>query len=125
QTGGAGSAGDEPRRGTPAGARALRRSDGERGPGRGDDRLPRETRAPLPGQVSVSRVGVLGAGTMGRGIAQLAALGGYETVLYDVAPELAEGGAAALRGALDKGAERGRWSVDDAKAAAARVETTA
>jgi len=73
--------------------------------------------------VSVSRVGVLGAGTMGRGIAQLAALGGYETVLYDVAPELAEGGAEALRAALDKGAERGRWSVDDAKAAAARVET--
>ena len=75
--------------------------------------------------MSVSRVGVLGAGTMGRGIAQLAALGGYETVLYDVAPELAEGGAEALRGALDKGAERGRWSVDDARAAAARVETTA
>ena len=73
--------------------------------------------------MSVSRVGVLGAGTMGRGIAQLAALGGYETVLYDVAPELAEGGAEALRAALDKGAERGRWSVDDAKAAAARVET--
>jgi 3-hydroxybutyryl-CoA dehydrogenase len=60
---------------------------------------------------------------MGRGIAQLAALGGYETVLYDVAPELAESGAAVLREALDKGAERGRWSVDDAKDAAARVET--
>jgi len=73
--------------------------------------------------VSVARVGVLGAGTMGRGIAQLAALGGYETVLYDVAPELAESGATALREALDKGAGRGRWSVDDAKAAAARVET--
>lgn len=75
--------------------------------------------------MTVSRVGVLGAGTMGRGIAQLAALGGYETVLYDVAPTLAEAGAEALRGALDKGAERGRWSVDDAAAAAARVETTA
>jgi 3-hydroxybutyryl-CoA dehydrogenase len=75
--------------------------------------------------VSVSRVGVIGAGTMGRGIAQLAALGGYETVLYDVAPELAQGGAEVLQGALDKGAERGRWSVDDAKAAAARVEATA
>jgi len=73
--------------------------------------------------VSASRVGVLGAGTMGRGIAQLAALGGYETVLYDVAPALAEAGAEGLRAALDKGAERERWSVDDAKAAAARVET--
>jgi 3-hydroxybutyryl-CoA dehydrogenase len=74
--------------------------------------------------VSVSRVGVLGAGTMGRGIAQLAALGGYETVLYDVAPEPAEGGAAALREALDKGAARGRWSEDDARTASGRVETT-
>jgi 3-hydroxybutyryl-CoA dehydrogenase len=74
--------------------------------------------------VSVSRVGVVGAGTMGRGIAQIAALGGYETVLYDVSAELAEAGAAGLREALDKGAERGRWSVDDAAAAASRVETT-
>jgi 3-hydroxybutyryl-CoA dehydrogenase len=60
---------------------------------------------------------------MGRGIAQLAALGGYETVLYDVAPTFAESGAAALREALDKGAERGRWSAGEARAAAARVET--
>ena len=73
--------------------------------------------------MTVSRVGVVGAGTMGRGIAQLAALGGYETVLYDIAPELVEAGAEGLRGALDKGAERGRWSVDEAKDAAARVET--
>jgi len=73
--------------------------------------------------MSVGRVGVVGAGTMGRGIAQLAALGGYETVLYDVAPAAAEAGAAGLREALDKGASRGRWSVDEAKAAAARVET--
>jgi len=75
--------------------------------------------------MSVSRVGVVGAGTMGSGIAQVAALGGYETVIYDVSPELAEGGARALRQALDKGAARSRWSVEEAKAASARVETTA
>jgi len=75
--------------------------------------------------MSVGRVGVVGAGTMGRGIAQLAALGGYETVLYDVAPALAESGATALREALEKGADRGRWSEDDARAASARVEATA
>jgi 3-hydroxybutyryl-CoA dehydrogenase len=73
--------------------------------------------------VKVARVGVIGAGTMGRGIAQIAALGGYETVLYDVAPELAEEGAVGLRAALEKGAERGRWSADDAASASARVET--
>jgi len=75
--------------------------------------------------MSVSRVGVVGAGTMGSGIAQVAALGGYETVIYDVSPELAEGGATALRQALDKGANRGRWSVEEAETASARVETTA
>ncbi len=75
--------------------------------------------------MTVSRVGVVGAGTMGRGIAQVAALGGYETVLFDAAPGVAEEGAAALREALDKGASRGRWSADDAKAAGSRVETAA
>ena len=73
--------------------------------------------------MSAGPVGVIGAGTMGRGIAQLAALGGYETILYDVAPTLAEAGAEGLREALGKGAERGRWSAEEAKDAAARVET--
>jgi 3-hydroxybutyryl-CoA dehydrogenase len=72
--------------------------------------------------MSVSRVGVVGAGTMGRGIAQLAALGGYETVLYDPLPGVAESSAGELRKALDKGAARGRWSEEDAAAAAERVQ---
>jgi 3-hydroxybutyryl-CoA dehydrogenase len=75
--------------------------------------------------VKVTRVGVVGAGTMGRGIAQLAALGGYETVLFDVAQDLAEAGADALREALEKGAARGRWSEDEARAASARVQASA
>ncbi|HEU5106314.1 MAG TPA: 3-hydroxyacyl-CoA dehydrogenase NAD-binding domain-containing protein [Solirubrobacterales bacterium] len=75
--------------------------------------------------MKVTRVGVVGAGTMGRGIAQLAALGGYETVLYDIAPDLAEAGTDALRAALEKGATRGRWSEDEARAAATRVQATA
>jgi 3-hydroxybutyryl-CoA dehydrogenase len=72
--------------------------------------------------VSVSRVGVVGAGTMGRGIAQIAALGGYETVLYDPLPGVAESSAEELRAALDKGAARGRWSEEDAAAAVQRVQ---
>ena len=72
--------------------------------------------------MSVSRVGVVGAGTMGRGIAQLAALGGYETVLYDPLPKVAESSAEELRKALDKGAARGRWSEQDAEAAKQRVQ---
>jgi 3-hydroxybutyryl-CoA dehydrogenase len=74
--------------------------------------------------VTVVRVGVLGAGTMGAGIAQLAALGGYETLLYDTFPEAAEKGAARLGEALAKGAARGRWSEADADAARSRVHPT-
>jgi 3-hydroxybutyryl-CoA dehydrogenase len=71
--------------------------------------------------VTVARIGILGAGTMGRGIAQVAALGGYETRLYDAFPEAAEGAAVKLREALAKGASRGRWSDAEADAASNRI----
>ena len=67
------------------------------------------------------RVGVLGAGTMGAGIAQVAALGGRETLLYDAFEGAAERGAARLAEALAKGAARGRWSEAEAEAARPRV----
>lgn len=71
--------------------------------------------------MTASRVGVLGAGTMGAGIAQVAALGGRETLLYDAFEGAAEQGAARLAEALAKGAARGRWSEAEAEAARARV----
>jgi 3-hydroxybutyryl-CoA dehydrogenase len=71
--------------------------------------------------MSVSHIGILGAGTMGRGIAQVAALGGFETRLYDVVPEAAEAATAKLREALAKGAFRGHWSEAEADAASNRV----
>ena len=70
-------------------------------------------------------VGVVGAGTMGGGIAQLAVLTGARTLLHDPVPEALERGAAALRANLAKGAERGRWSAADAEAASARLEPVA
>jgi 3-hydroxybutyryl-CoA dehydrogenase len=75
--------------------------------------------------VTVSRVGVLGAGTMGAGIAQVAALGGFETRLYDAFAGAAEKGAGRLGEALAKGAARGRWSEEDAAAASERVRPVA
>ena len=74
--------------------------------------------------MTVSRIGVLGAGTMGAGIAQLAALGGFETRLFDTFPEAAEKGATRLGEALAKGAARGRWSEAEAVAAHGRVRAT-
>jgi len=69
----------------------------------------------------VERVGVVGAGTMGAGIAQIAALGGYETRLHDPVSAALEAGIERLRGDLTKGAQRGRWNEDDAEAASSRV----
>jgi 3-hydroxybutyryl-CoA dehydrogenase len=69
----------------------------------------------------VTKVGVVGAGTMGAGIAQIAALGGYETSIYELDAEALERGLERLRRDLGRGAERGRWSADEAEAAEGRL----
>jgi 3-hydroxybutyryl-CoA dehydrogenase len=73
----------------------------------------------------VKRVGVVGAGTMGAGIAQIAALGGYETRLHDPVPAALEAGIERLHASLAKGAQKGRWSEDEAEAASARTGAAA
>lgn len=71
--------------------------------------------------MTVERVGVVGAGTMGAGIAQVAALGGYETRLHDPIPAALETGTGRLHRALAKGVAKGLWSEADADAASGRV----
>jgi 3-hydroxybutyryl-CoA dehydrogenase len=71
--------------------------------------------------VAVERIGVVGAGTMGAGIAQIAALGGYETRLHDPVPAALEGANDRLHRALAKGAAKGLWSEEAADAAGTRV----
>jgi 3-hydroxybutyryl-CoA dehydrogenase len=71
--------------------------------------------------MKVERVGVVGAGTMGAGIAQIAALGGYETRLHDPIGAALETGIERLHASLAKGAAKGLWSDADADAASGRV----
>jgi 3-hydroxybutyryl-CoA dehydrogenase len=71
--------------------------------------------------VTAGRLGIVGAGTMGAGIAQVACLGGFETLLFDPEPAALEAGAERVRIALAKGVERDLWSRADADAAAARL----
>jgi 3-hydroxybutyryl-CoA dehydrogenase len=71
--------------------------------------------------MSVERIGVVGAGTMGAGIAQVAALGGYETRLHDPVPDALDTGIGRLHRALAKGASKGLWSEAEAEAAGDRV----
>jgi 3-hydroxybutyryl-CoA dehydrogenase len=68
-------------------------------------------------------IGVLGAGTMGAGIAQLAARSGARTLLHDPIPEALERGLARARDGLDKEAARGKLSAEDADACKHRLET--
>jgi 3-hydroxybutyryl-CoA dehydrogenase len=62
---------------------------------------------------------------MGAGIAQLACLGGFETVLHDPVAGALEAGVERLSDALQKGAARGRWSEDDARDARGRLTAAA
>jgi len=73
----------------------------------------------------VQRIGVVGAGTMGAGIAQIAALGGYETRLHDPAPAALQAGVERLRTGLAKGALKGLWSKESAEAASDRIGAAA
>jgi 3-hydroxybutyryl-CoA dehydrogenase len=67
-------------------------------------------------------IGVLGAGTMGAGIAQLAARSGARTLLHDPIPEALERGAKRAREGLQKEAAKGKLSEQDAQAATDRLE---
>lgn len=73
----------------------------------------------------IERIGVVGAGTMGSGIAQLACLGGYETLIQDPDPTALEAGAERVVESLGKGVKREMWSADEAEAAGGRLEGVA
>ena len=75
--------------------------------------------------MSIERVGVIGAGTMGSGIAQIAALGGYETRLHDPVPAALETGIERMRTALTKGVAKGLWGESEAEEASARAGAAA
>src|SRR5205807_1185063 len=60
--------------------------------------------------------------TMGAGIAQLACLAGARTLLHDPIEEALAPGLEQIKHNLERGAQRGRWSVEDATAAARRLE---
>jgi 3-hydroxybutyryl-CoA dehydrogenase len=70
-------------------------------------------------------IGVVGAGTMGAGIAQLAARAGARTLLHDPIAEALASGVQKIEDGLGKEAAKGRLSEEQARAAVARVEAAA
>jgi len=69
------------------------------------------------------RLAVLGTGTMGQGIAQLAATSGYDTRVYDVASQRAKHAADAIAAQLDKLVSKGKLDAAAQKDALARLST--
>jgi 3-hydroxyacyl-CoA dehydrogenase/enoyl-CoA hydratase/3-hydroxybutyryl-CoA epimerase len=74
---------------------------------------------------TATKVGVLGAGMMGAGIAYSAARSGIEVVLKDVSAENAEKGKAYSVGLLDKAVERGKMTAEKRDEVLARITPTA
>jgi 3-hydroxybutyryl-CoA dehydrogenase len=73
--------------------------------------------------VDVKTIGIIGAGTMGRGIAYAAALGGYQTVLQDVSPSKLDQGVAYIRQALEDGVARDKVTAQQRDSAIANLFT--
>jgi 3-hydroxybutyryl-CoA dehydrogenase len=70
----------------------------------------------------IRKVTVIGAGTMGHGIAQVAAAAGYRTLLNDVSAEFIDAGIDHIRSNLDKGVEKGKITAEERDATLDRVE---
>ena len=73
--------------------------------------------------MSIQNVAVLGAGIMGRGIAYVAALGGFTTTLQDTSREQLENGANDISAILEKGVAMGKVADQDALEARKRLRT--
>lgn len=67
---------------------------------------------------------VIGAGTMGRGIAQVAAMGGYDVCLVDVEEKILQNAVEGIQKNLQKGVELGKVSPEQQKASPERIKTT-
>jgi 3-hydroxybutyryl-CoA dehydrogenase len=70
----------------------------------------------------VNTIAVIGAGTMGRGIAHAAALGGYRTILEDILPNALRRAESEIRTNLDRAVELGKVTAGDADAAFSRLQ---
>ena len=74
--------------------------------------------------MEVRKVGVVGLGTMGAGIAQVSVQAGFETVAREVSDELAERGRSTVEHYLGRAVEKGKLGTTDRDAALARLTLT-
>src|SRR6188508_2511928 len=72
--------------------------------------------------VTIKKVGVIGAGQMGNGIAHVAALAGFDVVLNDVSSDRLKSGMATINGNLARQVSKKAVSEDDKNKALARIK---
>jgi 3-hydroxybutyryl-CoA dehydrogenase len=73
--------------------------------------------------LSTNKVIVIGAGTMGRGIAQVFAQSSYEVFLHDAVPAALDSAVTSIHKMLDRAVEKGRMEADDVAATKERLHT--
>ncbi len=73
--------------------------------------------------VEIRKIGVIGAGQMGNGIAHVAALGGHEVVLHDISADRIEAGLATITGNLARQVQKGLIDDSARKAALDRISS--
>ncbi|HKY05492.1 MAG TPA: 3-hydroxyacyl-CoA dehydrogenase family protein [Blastocatellia bacterium] len=74
--------------------------------------------------MAIEKIAVIGAGTMGHGIAQVAAQSGFDVTLVDVNEDSVARGLAAIRANLKKGVERGKLTEAEAEQTISRLRTS-
>lgn len=74
--------------------------------------------------MDVKTFGVIGAGQMGNGIAQVAAMSGVDVIMNDIAPQFVEKGIQTITKTLDRGVEKGRMSKEERDAVVSRIKGT-
>ena len=74
--------------------------------------------------MEIKRFGVVGAGQMGNGIAQVAAQAGIQVVMHDIAEKFVEHGMSVIKKNLKRSVDKGRMSQADMDAVLGRISTT-
>jgi len=74
--------------------------------------------------MAIKKIGVVGCGLMGRGIAEVSARAGYDVVVSEINRELLDKGMGAVKGSLAKAVEKGKMAQDDANSLLARIKGT-
>ncbi len=74
--------------------------------------------------MSIKKIGIIGAGTMGHGIALVAAKAGYDVILHDIKEDYVKKGVSSVEKFIDKSVEKGKMTPEDKKQILGRIHGT-